>query len=235
MGKNTHMEYKTLDKSDGNLNFGSYNLKVPKSKENLLNDIQSLLEKKEKLYKKELDGLNVYFDRHIYQPLLLKYNEDIKVEPHGASLNKGEKKFVEDLRAFLRENKEENSFKKSEVYLLRNQQKRGIGFYEAGNFHPDFILWIKKDDKQYIYFVDPHGLVHSMHLDDPKAMLSRSIKELEGSLEEENIILESFLVSVTEFEKISTKRSKQEYEKRNVLFQEDENYVNKIFEKVYSS
>lgn len=232
--ESTHMEYKTLDKNDGNLSFGSYNLKVPKSKEKLLGDIQDLLEKKEKLYKEELGDLNVYFDRHIYQPLLLKYNEDIKIEPYGASLNEGERKFVEDLRTFLEENKQDGSLEKTEVYLLRNQQKRGIGFYKAGNFHPDFILWIKQKEKQHIFFLDPHGLIHSMHLDDPKVLLSKKIKNLEDSLGNENISLESFIISVTEFDDISTESSKGEYEERNVFFQEDEDYINKILEKVGS-
>ena len=33
-------------------------------------------------------------------------------------------------------------FDDRQVYLLSNLSKgRGIGFFEAGNFYPDFILW----------------------------------------------------------------------------------------------
>lgn len=233
--KNKNIEYKTLEKSDENLKFGSYNLKVPRSKEKLLSDIEELLKKKEKLYEEELDGLNVYFDRHIYQPLLFKYHEDIKIEPSGSSLNVGEKKFVEDLKEHLIKNKETGPLKESEIYLLRNLRNRGISFYEAGNFHPDFILWIKKEEKQHIFFIDPHGLIHSMHLDDPKIVLSEKIKELEKSLGRKNISLESFIVSVTKFDEISTESSKEKYEERNVFFQEDKDYISKILEKVDSS
>ncbi len=35
-----------------------------------------------------------------------------------------------------------------ELYLLRNLSKgRGVGFFEAGNFHPDFILWLLGGDR----------------------------------------------------------------------------------------
>jgi multidrug transporter EmrE-like cation transporter len=34
-------------------------------------------------------------------------------------------------------------FVQKELYLLRNLSKgRGVGFFEAGNFHPDFIFWL---------------------------------------------------------------------------------------------
>ena len=34
------------------------------------------------------------------------------------------------------------------------------GFFEAGNFYPDFLLWLVKDGKQHLAFVEPHGLQH---------------------------------------------------------------------------
>jgi len=48
-----------------------------------------------------------------------------------------------------------------ELFLLRNMSReKGVGFFEAGNFHPDFILWVFKGDIQYVNFVEPHGLMH---------------------------------------------------------------------------
>jgi len=38
------------------------------------------------------------------------------------------------------------------------QQGKGIGFFEANNFYPDFILWLLTEDRQYIAFVAPKGL-----------------------------------------------------------------------------
>ena len=44
---------------------------------------------------------------------------------------------------------------------MRNMSReKGVGFFEAGNFHPDFILWVFKGDIQYVNFVEPHGLMH---------------------------------------------------------------------------
>lgn len=34
-------------------------------------------------------------------------------------------------------------FADKELYILRNLRKgHGVGFFEARNFHPDFILWL---------------------------------------------------------------------------------------------
>jgi hypothetical protein len=34
------------------------------------------------------------------------------------------------------------------IFLLRDLSRgKGVGFFEAGNFHPDFILWILSEDK----------------------------------------------------------------------------------------
>ena len=42
-----------------------------------------------------------------------------------------------------------------------------MGFFVAGNFYPDYILWIDTTEKQYITFVDQKGLLRIMP-DDPK-------------------------------------------------------------------
>ena len=35
---------------------------------------------------------------------------------------------------------------------------KGLGFFEAGNFYPDFILWLLVGERQYVTFIDPMGL-----------------------------------------------------------------------------
>ena len=45
---------------------------------------------------------------------------------------------------------------------------KGIGFFEAGNFYPDFILWLLIGEHQYVTFIDPKGIVHLEGGDDPK-------------------------------------------------------------------
>ena len=45
------------------------------------------------------------------------------------------------LRDYIQVNAEE--FEGKPIYLLRNRSRaRGLGFFEAGNFYPDFILWV---------------------------------------------------------------------------------------------
>ena len=54
--------------------------------------------------------------------------------------------------------------------------KKGIGFFEANNFFPDFILWLVIGDEQYVSFIDPKGLRQIQGLTDPKIQLHKSIK-----------------------------------------------------------
>lgn len=86
------------------------------------------------------------------------------------------------------------------LYLLRNKSKVGIGFFEAGNFYPDYILWIDTEDKQYISFIDPKGLLH-IRSDDPKVEFYKTIKELETRLaptaDGKTVVLNSFIMSGT--------------------------------------
>ena len=84
------------------------------------------------------------------------------------------------------------------MYLLRNQSRgRGIGFFKAGNFHPDFILWLLTTDRQYVSFVDPKGLLHVHGTNDPKIRFHETVKGLEQRLGDARVTLNSFVVSVT--------------------------------------
>jgi len=99
---------------------------------------------------------------HIYQPLLRETSakaEDengLKISPD--KLNAGEKKFIEDAANFFKDNQD---FKDYEIYLMRNVETlKSIGIYlndDSQVFYPDFILWLLKDDKIYINFIDPKG------------------------------------------------------------------------------
>ena len=76
-----------------------------------------------------------------------------------------------------------------------------MGFFVAGNFYPDYILWIDTAEKQYITFIDPKGLLRIMP-DDPKIEFYKTIKDLQQQLEKTNtsskhIVLNSFIMSAT--------------------------------------
>ena len=65
-----------------------------------------------------------------------------------------------------------------ELFLLRNMSRgKGVGFFKAGNFNPDFILWMLTGGKQYMTFIEPHGLIHEVPASE-KVLLYRRIKKL---------------------------------------------------------
>jgi len=113
---------------------------------------------------------------------------------------------------------------------------RGIGFFEAGNFHPDFILWLLANQKQYVSFVDPKGIRNLEGPNDPKIRFHETIKEIEARLGDPVVILNSFIISNTPLRQVSwwsDGMTKAEFEDRNVVFQqEDKNtYIRTILTK----
>ena len=151
-------------------------------------------------------------------------------------MNEGEREFVEDLQKYCEGNPEYFAQGERELYLLRNQSRgSGIGFFEAGNFYPDFILWILNQDKQYVSFIDPKGILNLEHgINNPKIKFHQTVKELEKNLHSTapEIVLNSFIVSNTFLNAISWRDSlsAKDFEKNHVFFQkEDKNqYIQKI-------
>ena len=121
---------------------------------------------------------------------------------------------------------ETRDFSRSEnSYLLRNMSRRGIGFFEAGNFYPDFILWLVVGGKQYVTFVDPKGIRNLEGPEDPKIRFYKTIKEIETRLANPAVILNSFIISNTPFKDVGWwdgGMSKADLEKCHVLFQHED-------------
>ncbi len=172
----------------------------------------------------------ICFDRHLYQPLLLVEAGAVKISP--IPLNRGEFQFVEDLKRACTEN--QASFAGKELFLLRNQSRgKGIGFFEAGNFHPDFILWLLDGERQHIVFIDPKGMRH-MGLNDPKLRFSETVKEIEQRLGDSRVILDSFIVSSTSSQEMTDLWgiSKDEMKSRHIVFQNEDRhtYIETLFQ-----
>ena len=175
------------------------------------------------------------FNKHLYNPLVFKDKGETALQIKPIELNDGEKEFVEDLDTYLKRNSAK--YEDTEIFLLRNQSKTGLGFFTEGNFYPDFIMWIKKDKKQYISFIDPKGIRNLNPSSDPKINLSLKIKEIETTLGDTNTILNSFIVSNTFFNDIADLHSNvsiETLENKNVLFQKDDKhgYIPKMFSKI---
>jgi hypothetical protein len=221
-----HLEYHQLREDDPNF-VKEYHLLIEESAENIKVGLEALrdeIKKKTFRQKCEIGNLTAYwFGNHLYQPLLhLSKSQLIEVSP--VTLNDGERDFVLDLKKFY--DGTPDFFKDRELYLLRNVSKRGIGFFEAGNFYPDFILWLLVGKKQYVTFVDPKGL---RQLDDgssnPKVQFYRTIKDIEARMADQSVILNSFIVSSTPYEQIpmwGEGMSKADLQKCHILFQRDD-------------
>ena len=136
------------------------------------------------------------------------------------ALNEGEHRFVADFRDYCSPNQPSGV----RYHLLRNLSRgHGIGFFEANNFHPDFILWAVAGKRQNIAFIDPKGLVH-MGPESPKVRLYRTIKDIQRRLGDPNVRLDSFILSVTVYTKVRANwgLTKAEMADRNVLFMNED-------------
>lgn len=211
-----------------------YTVQINKKEKELIAKIKGLAKSLNKLIKDDEEILpRIYFDRHIYVPILLQGKKIDRISPMG--LVDSESKFVRGLRDFLRIDKEK--FKGIEVYLLRNYPFSGVGFQlRWSGFYPDFIMWVKKEEKQTIVFIDPKGLQHSKNLNDEKIQFCKGeIKEIEKILKEseKNIDLESFIISDTSYEDLIKGKeyypSKEDYINNHVLFFRDIDWADKLF------
>lgn len=230
-----HLEYQDLEATDPNL-LGAgespvdpyYRVLYEKSQEEIakkLGELKALIETGN-LKPWEFGGMKaVWFERHLYQPLLYLDSNLVEISP--APLNKGEKLFVEDLRSFYDAEQAKGNasfFKGKELYLLRNLSKgRGVGFFEAGNFHPDFIVWLLIGDRQHVVFVDPKG-IRNIGWTDPKIQFYQTIKDIEARLGDTKVALDSFIVSNTPSHTMQMLwgKKKAEMQHCHILFQEED-------------
>ncbi len=222
-----HMVYKALDDEDAN--FQDYAVRIPRSEAKLISAVQKLIDDGKRIYNEDLSDLpGIHFDRHLYQPLLIERGDKVKSEPPG--LNESERKFVEDMRQYCREEKDKSLVHK-EVFLLRNLSKgKGVGFFESRGFYPDFMLWIKEGKQQRIVFIEPHGMIYAdAYEHDEKARLHERLPELARAMGEraglKNVSLDSFIVSKTPYDDLRKKYENGKWDKArfaeaHILFHE---------------
>lgn len=193
----------------------------------------------------------LYFDKHLYIPLLYLMEKDttgfrpyvdrlsgqpwLKISP--VPLNEGERDFVKDLRVFCQNHSDDDILKNRKLFLLRNQSKKGIGFFDGNGFYPDFILWVKEGRKQKVVFIDPKGI---RNLDDgmknPKIQLYARLRDvIMPQLRDKNLKLDSYILSVTPYNKVrwNAKPEKQDFINNHVLFQKDgDDYIGMMMKSV---
>jgi len=194
-----NMSIEALDDAHGN--FKDYIVQIPRDQKELIARIEEYLQHANwKHERRTVDLPNVHFDRHLFQPLLLKSNaKHVSVTPAG--LVESEEKFVQCLIDYCRDNPEK--LEGLELFLLRNLPHRGVGFpAESGdNFYPDFILWVKRGREQRVVFVEPHGMRHEFHPDENrKIKLHQWLAEISSEPSHrypQQVEFESFMVSET--------------------------------------
>ena len=174
---------------------------------------------------------------HLYKPLIYVgkgYESKLQVFP--IALNDSEHQFMKDFEVQIAQIKD--SKKLEEVFLLRNQSKKGIGFFaEGNNFYPDFILWIKKDGKQYLTFIDPKGIRNSRGITDPKIQFYKYLSEkVQPQVAAEHLVLNSFIISNTKWLEVNWKESLSvsDFNEQHVFFQEEQraDYIEQLISKV---
>lgn len=247
------LEYAVLEATDNNF-VDEYSITYAQQNEldrtgdeleSFISDISTILYQNAGLdvYEKDaFHGRLVLFDfrSHLYAPLICLQKSNLKIQVSPVSLNEDEKRFVDLLKKYVDDHGDR--LKDKSLYLLRNKSKVGMGFFEAGNFYPDYILWIDDDQTQYISFIDPKGLMH-IRPDDPKIQFYKTIKELETRLaptaKEKTIVLNSFIMSGTPSSDLrlwwstpEVEATKAYREARNVYTLDDPECVELMIEKI---
>lgn len=186
----------------------------------------------------------ISFGQHLYYPLLSPIKDAViplKMRPLALGAP-SEVRFVEDVMAYYDSQAGKERLRGYSLYLLRNADNRakGLGFALAGNFYPDFLLWLVDDKtgKQWLSFIDPKG-IRNLNISDPKFGLYKEIKQIEKQLGDGMISLNSFILSVTTFNdllNVMGTTSKSDLEDHNVLFMDDGGpaYLGKLLTKALS-
>ena len=187
----------------------------------------------------------ICFEHHLYYPLFSSKSGELlntgivplKMRPLAFDAP-SEVQFVHDLDAFYKSPFGQQVIGKRSLYLLRNadNKAKGLGFALAGNFYPDFLLWLVDDitGEQWLNFIDPKGL-RQMNLNDPKLGLYKEVKVLQDKLGDPKLTLNAFIVSATPFASLLNVSCKQtDLEERNVLFMLDggQVYLKKMFDRI---
>lgn len=242
------LEYQELSATDNNF-VDEYSFsyiqehegdRSPETIEDFVRDISALLRDRKGIpgYEKSIfSGAVLAFDfnHHLYAPLICAKQNGLKIQISPVSLNDDEKLFVDLLRDYL--DAHPQLLAGRTLYLLRNKSKVGMGFFEAGNFYPDYVLWVDTPDVQYISFIDPKGLTR-VRADDPKIEFYKKIKELEVRLQptapDKQIILNSFIMSGTKSVELKEwwHMSKPEREEKHVLCLDNDDCIDVMFEKM---
>ncbi|MEO1632278.1 MAG: hypothetical protein AAFU38_16015, partial [Bacteroidota bacterium] len=222
----------------------AYQLKVPES---MLADVDALLADAEAL-REEAHGFplpRMHVAAHLYAPLLVEtpVRDEAgvltvpkmppgspRVRSTPAGLVDSEVRFLHDLRMFW-DDRDEDEWGTTQLYVLRNLPRAGVGFFETAGFYPDFLVWLKDGDRQALAFVDPKGLAR---WNEEKVRLLQTIRSFSDRA---GFPLFGFIVSPTEAGALSIPDVAPDevaafLRERDVLLQDDPAYVERLLKVV---
>ena len=231
-----HLEYASLASDDPNFPHSgpgqdelAYTVLVDRKETHLIGQLETIA-------KEVSDGLAgpwslpgvevIRFENHLYEPLLMADRSGVQVQP--LPLNEGEMGFVKELKAFCAQSLHQQAT--YALYLLRNMSRgRGLGFFEADNFHPDFIMWQVWPERQRLVFVDPKGL-RNVPWEDKRLKFGETIAEIETRLGDPQVTLDSYILSITPHAEMARMwgRTPEEIRARNILFHHNTGYIQEM-------
>ncbi|MFC2406202.1 MAG: DEAD/DEAH box helicase family protein [Cardiobacterium sp.] len=176
----------------------------------------------------------ICFPAHLYYPIMVLEDKDslpLKMQPLNMNVD-SEIRFVHKLQEAYKSGDLLRWTGGRDLYLLRNadNKRNGLGFALAGNFYPDFLLWLVDRDsgRQWLSLIDPKG-IRQMDLGDPKFGLADEVKRLQRELKLD-ICLNSFILSVTARQDLLNVAdwTDEDFREKHILFMDDD-YLPEMF------
>lgn len=179
-------------------------------------------------------------DGHLYAPIfacLERAELPFSIQPLAIG-DESEWRLMSDLVSAKESGKLSEWTHGKDLYLLRNasNKSKGLGFALAGNFYPDFLLWLvdNQTGKQWLSLIDPKG-IRNMDLDHAKFGLHDELQKLASELKIETPILSAFILSITKQADLinASHISTQELTDKHILFIDNNQvYLKQMFKMI---
>ena len=177
------------------------------------------------------------FDGHLYAPIfacLERQDLPFSIQPLAIG-DESELRLISDLVNAKASGKLSEWTQGKDLYLLRNaaNKSKGLGFALAGNFYPDFLLWLvdNQTGKQWLSLIDPKG-IRNMDLDNAKFGLHDELQKLASELKIETPILSAFILSITKQADLLNvgRLTTQDFADKHILFMDSNQvYLKQMF------
>ena len=230
--ESNNIEVVTLDRDDPN-NLKAYELTVDAMQSSLVDDLHELAANvREGVWHQLKLGL-ILAGAHAYQPLLY-VGEGCQITVRPVALDTNEKTVVEELADLARNG--DPCLRSNELYLIRNLTRgRGVSFFDDFGYYPDFIVWLKRANRQHVIFLDPKGLSRFGTRERRKVELHHNIKDIEERIRETEPDLH-YVLSVTPPQQIDGgNRSPNDWKNDGVYFLNESDCLKQVIECVLDS